>query len=133
MTKLYGYLLVGGLLLANTMCFANTGPNTSDVTISNSTGEEIEIKVEPAEGQEKFEAPVVKIAAGAEHKITVNQKDIKDNKTFSIIGTPVKVSVPSLNNRCTNLFVGNDKSTTYNVVFTKTALGGLLCSSHETK
>ena len=134
MTKIK-YLL-SGLLITSGFCMVEAAPsNSAELTISNYDKNPITVRIEPDDGVEgDASALVVSVPAGGESKVTVTQSEIKNHKFFSTIGTSDEtIKIPSLHNRCMGFFIGKDKPSKYDIVFTRTILGALKCTYHEAK
>lgn len=112
--------------LASIFSFASLPVLSSELSIKNDNTSDIEVIIEPGEGTLIKSSPQVKqiIHAGKESTVNVTKPQMGGSDTYSIIG---KVTMPSLYNRCSGLFIGSD----YKIVFTETKTGGTCCYAEK--
>lgn len=123
---MFQYKIFKTTALASIFCLASLPVVSSELSIKNDNTCDVEVIIEPGEGTLIKSSPQVKqiIHAGKESTINVTKSQMGGSDTYSIIG---KVTIPSLYNRCSGLFIGSD----YKIVFTESKTGGTICYAEK--
>lgn len=106
--------------------FVINAAESNTLRIKNDDNSSVEVIIEPGEGTILKNSPQVRltIPSGKVEEVEIKKDQLGNFDTISVTG---RTTMPSLYNKCSGLFISKD----YDIVFTPSKAGGVICYHSE--